>query len=63
MLRLVFVVFLIATSLTSLSLANEAQYLMINRASVELVHKKMKSRFEHNDVTLKTFRAKRHLNK
>nr|XP_057913984.1 molybdenum cofactor sulfurase isoform X2 [Doryrhamphus excisus] len=30
-----------------LSLVNEAQYLMINRASVELIHKVMSSRFEH----------------
>lgn len=47
-----FVLFPIATSLASLSLVNEAQYLMINRASVELVHKIMKNRFEHHDVTL-----------
>lgn len=49
--------FLLATSPMSLSLVNEAQYLMINRASVELVHKLMRSRFEHHDVSFKTFWA------
>lgn len=38
---------LLAATSTSLSLVNEAQYLMINRASVELIQKLMSSRFEH----------------
>ncbi|XP_077469060.1 molybdenum cofactor sulfurase isoform X1 [Stigmatopora argus] len=36
-----------AASSSSLSLVNEAQYLMINRASVELIHKVMSSRQDH----------------
>uniref|UniRef100_A0A8C2X997 Molybdenum cofactor sulfurase n=1 Tax=Cyclopterus lumpus TaxID=8103 RepID=A0A8C2X997_CYCLU len=36
-----------AATSTSLSLVNEAQYLMINRASAELIQKLMSSRFEH----------------
>lgn len=56
-----YLVFLTATSLTSLSLVNEAQYLMINRASVELLQKLMRNRFEHRNVSLKTFLAKRPL--
>lgn len=38
---------LLAATSTSLSLVNEAPYLMINRASAELIHKLMSSRFEH----------------
>ena len=37
---------LLAATSTCLSLVNEAQYLMINRASVELIQKLMSSRFE-----------------
>uniref|UniRef100_A0A671XLC5 Molybdenum cofactor sulfurase n=1 Tax=Sparus aurata TaxID=8175 RepID=A0A671XLC5_SPAAU len=40
-------IYVTATASTSLSLVNEAQYLMINRASVELIQKLMSSRFEH----------------
>lgn len=38
-----------AASSTSLSLVNEAQYLMINRASVELVQKLTRSRHGHSE--------------
>lgn len=38
---------ILADTSTSLSLVNEAQYLMINRASVELIQELMSSRFEH----------------
>lgn len=52
-LRVTFIVFLLATSPMSLSLVNEAQYLMINHASVELVHNLMRSRFEYHDISFK----------
>lgn len=36
---------LLGTTSAALSLVNEAQYLMINRASVELIQKHMSSRY------------------
>nr|XP_061817723.1 molybdenum cofactor sulfurase-like isoform X1 [Nerophis lumbriciformis] len=39
-----------AISSSSLSLVNEAQYLMINRASVELIHKVMSSREDESEL-------------
>lgn len=38
----------------SLSLVNEAQYLMINRGSVQLIQELMSSRFKHPESLLKT---------
>lgn len=45
--------FLLAATTTFLSLVNEAQYLMINRASVRLIQELMSSRFEHPESLLK----------
>lgn len=47
--------FLLAATTTFLSLVNEAQYLMINRASVRLIQELMSSRFEHPESLLKAW--------
>lgn len=46
--------FFLAATTTSLSLVNEAQYLMINRASVQLIQELMSSRFTHPESCILT---------
>ncbi|CAF90945.1 unnamed protein product, partial [Tetraodon nigroviridis] len=44
-----------AATTTSLSLVNEAQYLLINHASVQLIQELLSSRFKHPKSLLKTY--------